>query len=136
MCGHGPAPGLAKVAIPQGNIRYRPSKISPKSRRDAGSPPRIRKAPGSGQIHCLAPKSAVKILLYFLSETFDALVSRYPVVVAAVAATFIASALTLLGPLDHPSRMLDDLLIRHAPVSLPEPRVLIVEIPPEVIVAL
>jgi CHASE2 domain-containing sensor protein len=78
----------------------------------------------------------VKILLYLLSEAFDALVSRYPVVVAAVAASFIASALTLLGPLDHPSRMLDDLLIRHAPVSLPEPRVLIVEIPPEIIVAL
>jgi len=78
----------------------------------------------------------VKTLLYFISEFFDELVARYPVVVATVSATLIATALTLLGPLDHPSRMIDDLLIRHAPVSLPDSRVLIIEIPPETIVAL
>jgi CHASE2 domain-containing sensor protein len=78
----------------------------------------------------------VKTLLYVVSESFDALVFRYPVVVAAVLATFIASALTLVGPLGHPSRTLDDTLMRHASISLPQSRVLIVEIPPEVIVAL
>lgn len=78
----------------------------------------------------------MKFLLYAASETFDSLVSRYPVVVAAVLAAFIANALTLFGPLEHSGRVLDDLLLRHAPVSLPPSRVLIVEIPPETLVAM
>jgi len=96
----------------------------------------MRKESGSRPIRCLASKIAVKSLFYVVSETFDALVSRYPVVMAAVAAIFLSNAISIAGPLEASSRRLDDLLMRYAPASLPESRVLIVEIQPETFTAL
>ncbi len=78
----------------------------------------------------------MKSLLYVVSEFFDGLLARDPVWVAAISAALLANAMTTLGPLDHTSRALDDLLIRRAPVALPAARVLLVELPPAVITAL
>ncbi len=78
----------------------------------------------------------MKTFFYVVSETFDVLVSRYPVLVAAVLAALIANAFTLFGPLAQPGRVFDDFLTRHAPISLPQSRILIVEISPDQVVAL